>query len=263
MTITATILIVHAIAFALLVALAWWVMTHPEIVARGQDAAGKGMLTGCLGILIFAVAGAIGLSAAIITAVQWDSIAVLSRVAGLSPITLVVGTLLVGYLGMQVSRRRELDRRHREAMAIPAALIVDDDDAVESALYNAISPCFPGFEITLRSPGALYWQQQEWYPRLRLLMLGSDSLKISQGDLGEVIQEWVQSLCRRSEAFPVLLHARDITLAGDLAARLRAAGWTVEVIAAEGDDWVRTKWLPIAQQILQEQIRHRETPAPA
>jgi len=164
------------------------------------------------------------------------------------------------------ARDRRVKRDQAWAESVPAALIVDDDDGRFSKMYDAIKPSFRTLEISMRHPGALYWQQREWFPRLRLLMLGAEAMLKSEGQNGELTQDLFSDLCRKPREFPILVHALTADAAERVTSRLKTSGWTVHTVIAQahGEAWIESGWLDAAAPLLQAEMSRRpERPPPS
>jgi MFS family permease len=246
-----------SLAFFIPLGFAYLINKYPDLVAKGQDAAGRGMAIGCVSILLMAVSAVLALAAAITVGAAGPRASLPWRIVGVLPL---VGSLIAGFvvfLKIQMAKSRRIAREHQQAMSVPAALIVDDDDSRTSRLYNAIRPSFPTLEISLRHPGALYWQQQEWFPRLRLLMLSAEAMLVTEGQTGELTQDLLNAMCRAKPACPIVLHALSAAAAESITARLSKAGWIVHPVLAEGEDWIAARWRGIAAGVLKGELAKR------
>src|SRR5688500_16095078 len=86
---------------------ATWVMLHPESIAKGQDAAGKGMLAGCFGFLLFVVVAVLGIASAVLAVRSRASLGWPTLVIAWLPLFGLTAVLLIGFIATQVSRARE------------------------------------------------------------------------------------------------------------------------------------------------------------
>ncbi len=246
------------LAFFAPLVLTYTINKHPNLVAKGQDAAGRGMAVGCTSILLMIVSGGLALTGAIIVGARHKDIAVTWSIVGVLP---VVGSLIaafVVYTAAVVAKNRRIEQAYQEAMSIPAALIVDDDDARFSRLYDAIKPSFPTLEISMRHPGALYWQQREWFPRLRLLMISAEAMLVTDGQTGELTRDLLDAMCCTKPACPIVLHATTSAAAETIGTRLAQAGWVIHnVVTDGGDDWIAARWKDVAVSTLQQELEKR------
>ncbi len=257
---TEFLILLLTVAFIAPLVLTFLINKHPDLVAKGQDAAGRGMAVGCTSILLMTVSGALALADAITAGVAWDRLSWFWRVLGPLPAAVCVIAFFVIYTAAQVKKARQIDRQYQEAMAIPATLIVDMDDYRGLALYNALRPSFPTLEITSRQPGALLWQQREWFPRIRLLMMHAESLAETQGQPGEFARELMEAMCRTKPVCPIILHAGSAEAGHAIANRLTQAGWSVHTIVMDGPNWVESLWEPRAAAMLREEMKRRPAP---
>jgi len=244
----------HIVLFATLFWFVVWVMKNPHIIAKGQDAAGRGMMTGMVGCVIFFAALIVAISAAAIDINNWSRLHWVNRVLGLLPLGFIVLGAAVVKIQSVIQRERRAARDYAEAMAIPAALIVDVVDARESQMYNAIKPRFPTLEITMRQPGALFWQQAEWFPRVKLFMMNADAMAVTEGDDGKFARDLLAAFCKIKPTCPIVLHASYAAAAEAVGGALKTAGWRVEVVMIDGDDWVTTRWVDVASGMLAQQL---------
>ena len=247
-----------SLAFFAPLILAYAINKHPDLVAKRQDAAGRGMAVGCTSILLMIVSGVLAITDAIIVAVQHERIALAWGIVGVVP---VVGSLIAAfviYTNAVVAKNRRIERDYQEAMSIPAALIVDDDDVRFSRLYNAVKPSFPTLEISMRHPGALYWQQREWFPRLRLLMMSAEAMLVTEGQSGELTQDLLNAMCRAKPACPIVLHAVTASAAESIGGPLAKAGWVIHVVVTGGgDDWISARWKELVVSTLRQELEKR------
>lgn len=117
----------------------------------------------------------------------------------------------------------------------------------------------------MRHPGALYWQQDEWFPRLRLLMLGAEAMLKSEEQNGEITQDLFKNMCRQAGELPILLLSLTSDASEQVASRLIAAGWKVHAIIARdhGESWIESGWLAAAVPLLKAKMERRpERPPP-
>ncbi len=249
------------LAFFAPLILTYAINANPNLVAKGQDAAGRGMAVGCTSILLLIVSGVVALTDAIIVGARHKDIALAWNIVGVLPIIGSLVAAFAAYTAAVVAKNRRIERAYQEAMTIPAALIVDDNDVRFSQLYNAIKPSFPTLEISMRHPGALYWQQREWFPRLRLLMMSADAMANSEGQNGELTQDLLNAMCRTKPACPIVVHASTSAAADMMRARLTAAGWVVHPVAAGDEGWITDQWREVAARVLREELAKRPAPA--
>lgn len=256
------LILLLSVAFIGPLVLTFLINKHPDLIAKGQDAAGRGMAVGCTSILLMCVSGGLALADAITTGVAWDRLGWLWRILGPIPAAGSVIAFFVIYAAAQMRKAKQIDREYQEAMSIPATLIVDMDDYRGLALYNALRPSFPTLEITSRQPGALLWQQREWFPRIRLLMMHAESMAETQGQQGEFARELMEAMCRTKAVCPIILHAGSADAGHAIANRLTQAGWSVHTIVMDGPNWVETLWKPRAVPMLREEMKRRPAPKP-
>jgi hypothetical protein len=260
-----TVTLVLFMAFLFPLGMAWLINKHPNLVAKGQDAAGRGMAVGCTSIVLMIVSGALAIAAAVLVAIGHQRMAIGWNIVGVLPITGSFVAAFVIYTATIRARDRRARRDKAWADSVPGALIVDDDDARFSTMFDAIKPKFRTLEISMRHPGALYWQQGEWFPRLRLLMLGAEAMLKSEGQNGELTQDLFKDMCRRPGEFPILLHSLTSDASEQVASRLIAAGWKVHAIIARdhGESWIESGWLAAAVPLLKAEMERRpERPPP-
>jgi hypothetical protein len=218
---------------------AWWVAADPTLVARGQDAAGEGMFSGFVAAVGFLVAGALALAAAVLVAASWGELPWWARIVGLAP----AAAGLVAIAGaVRASRRRRARARadaYAARIAEPAGLVVEADDRVFLALYEALRPFIGDVELSCRHPLALVDQQRDWLPRASVLFVNGDALAAPDS------RELLDLLRRSPPRCPLVLH-------GGAAAEpaLRQTGWGVTVVPMDGPDWVASRWLPVARELM-------------
>jgi MFS family permease len=232
----------------------------PDAFTKGQDAAGRGMAIGCLSIVAAILSALIAVAAAIVVAARHENLSLAWRIVGLVPIAASITTGIVIFISIQVAKARRIDRDYQKAMSIPAALIVDDDDPRQSRLYNALRPSFPVLEISLRHPGALYWQQSEWFPRLRVLYLSADAMLVTAGDTGQMTQDLLAAMSRMKPACPIVLHATTNAAADAITAKLSKAGWSIHPVIIDSDTWIKDRWQALAVQLLKVELEKRPAP---
>ncbi len=254
------LILLLSVAFIAPLVLTYLINKHPNLIAKGQDAAGKGMAVGCTSILLMSLAAILALADAITAGVAWERIGWFWRILGPIPAAGMVITFFVVYTAAQIKKANRIQKQYEEAMAVPAALTVDMDDYRGLALYNALRPHFPTLEISSRQPGALLWQTREWFPRIRLLMMHAESLAETQGQNGEFATELMETMSRAKPVCPIVLHANSAAAAKPIADRLTKAGWTVHTIPMEGEDWITARWLPIALPALKAEMKRRPAP---
>jgi hypothetical protein len=256
------LILLLSIAFIAPLVLVYLINKNPNLIAKGQDAAGKGMAVGCTSILLLSLAAVLAIGDAITAGVAWDRIGWFWRVLGPLPAAGCVIAFVVIYTNIQLSKARRIERDYQEAMSIPAALIVDMDDYRFLALYNALRPSFETLEISSRQPGALLWQQREWFPRVRVLMMHADSLAQTQGQSGEFACELMSDMCRAKPVCPIILHASTAAAGQAISDRLTKAGWSVQTVVMEGEDWIASRWTRLATNTLKEEMSRRPGPKP-
>lgn len=258
-----TAIVLLTLAFPVPLGFAWLINKHPDLVAKGQDAAGRGMAVGCFSILLMIVSAVLAIADAIVIAAGHEHVRGWLKIVGLLPLTGSIIAAIVIYTQVVMAKNRRQQRDYEEAMAIPAALIVDDDDGRFGKMYDAMRPSFPTLEISMRHPGALFWQQREWWPRLRLLMLGAEAMAVTEGQTGEMTQDLMAAMGRMTPACPIVLHALDAKVAEAIGAKLREKGWKVETVVASGDGWIKEQWREVAVRMLREELNRRPEKRPA
>lgn len=240
------------------VGLAIVILKNPNLVAKGQDAAGKGMAVGCSVILLLSLAALIAVADVIVGARSWEGLGLAWRVVSVVPAAIGILAVIVSFVISKVARERRIRERYEAEMLVPAALIVDHDDGRFSALYNAISPHFKGLEISLRHPGALLWQQREWFPRLRLLMMSAEALSVTEGDVGEMARDLLRDMARSEPVCPIVLHAPTQAVADAISQRLPA--WRITTILMDDPHWIASRWVGIAREMLETELKARPAP---
>ncbi len=257
---TEFLILLLTIAFIAPLVLTYLINEHPNLIAKSQDAAGKGMAVGCTSILLVSLSAALALADAITAGVAWNRLGWFWRILGPIPAAGLIITFLVVYIAAQIKKANRIQEQYEEAMSVPAALTVDMDDYRGLALYNALRPHFPTLEISSRQPGALLWQTREWFPRIRLLMMHAESLAETEGQNGEFATELMETMSRAKPVCPIVLHTSTTAAAKPIADRLTKAGWTVHTIPMEGEDWITARWLPIALPALKAEMDRRPAP---
>lgn len=234
----------------LILAMVWAINKNPNLVAKGQDAAGRGMAVGCLSILMVSVVVLIGAMNAVL-AWKFTDPSVMMRIIGSAPLGVVLLLGAVAFILYQVQQSRAERERWEREMAVPLFVLIDTDDRVLSATYEALRTTYPTTDMNLRQPGAFHWQLAETLPRAKIICLCADvEPDPARPDLENDSKTVIEDLARCRAVCPVLLYSRDLERAEPLAAQLRSAGWTVEVVDAAGDNWIASRFLPQATELL-------------
>jgi hypothetical protein len=232
--------IVALAALAVLAAAgAWWVAADPTLVARGQDAAGQGMFGGFVAAVGFLAAGALALADAVLVATSWDDLPWWVRIVGLAPAAAGLAAVTGAVATSNRRRARARADAYAARIAEPAGLIVETDDRIFGALYDALRPFIGDVELSCRHPLALVDQQRDWLPRASVLFVNGDELAAPDA------RELLDLLRRSPPRCPLVLH-------GGAAAEpaLQQAGWAVTVVPMDGPDWVAARWLPVARELM-------------
>ncbi len=85
-------------------ALAAYFIRHPGALAKGQDAAGRGMAVGCTVAILGAISLVLSIVNAIVTAAANDPLDTITRVAGFGPLIAIVFTALGVYTVSQLRK---------------------------------------------------------------------------------------------------------------------------------------------------------------
>jgi hypothetical protein len=234
------------VALAVAIALAGvWVFNHPEIVAKGQDAAGKGMLTGCLGFLLLCITAVLGIVAAVIAVVKraelgWGT----EAIAWLPLFGLAAAGLTIQVL-VKVNQVRQEEAHQAKLARIPVFLLVEADDNHLQPMYHALRRHYEHVQMQqFYSPVALHWQQH-WLPRAKLIAIQADAT-VAGKDARPETAELVEDILYMHPAANVIFHAADPKDAEGYAAKLKHA----RVVSTSEPDWIETRWLPVALEML-------------
>ncbi len=237
------------------IAAAFWGASHPEIIAKGQDPAGKGMATGCFFILFMLMGGVVGVVNVILAWHFGGGASLLTRLGAALPLIALVVITVVSLVQWQVQAVRSDRREWEEKLKIPVLVIVELDDRRRTRMFEALRSRFPTVQQQLfPAPSTLEDQFNEWLPRTKLICMQADLAPPPEkaefwGDsrmLTEALTHYRPPVC------PVLLHATDAAACDAIAATIRAAGWDVHTVSAGGGDddaWIRETWLPKAVEL--------------
>jgi hypothetical protein len=243
---TAGIAIWCLVALAVVIALAGaWVMTHPDSITKGQDAAGKGMLAGCFGFMLFVVVAILGIVAAVLAVRGRAELGWPTLVVAWLPIFGLTVAILTGYIVSQVARAKDEEAREAEIRKIPVFLLVDADDYKGlSPMFNALQGHYPHVQQQLfKSPVALHWQQH-WLPRAKIIAIQADRM-VEGKDISAETAELIEDINFMNPGVDVLLHAADPRDAEPFLAELKHAK-----VIQSGEGWIEQRWLPAALEIL-------------
>jgi hypothetical protein len=248
-----------ALAGLAAIATAFWGMSHPEIIAKGQDPAGKGMATGCFGLMFFLLVTVLGVVDVVFAWGFGGDASWLTRLVSTLPLLAVAIVVIVSLVQWQVQAARSERAEWEEKLKIPVLVIVELDDARLSRMFEALQSAFPQVQQQLfPAPSALEDQFNEWLPRAKLICIQADLVPPpGKAEFWGDSKMLAEALTRyRPPACPILLHATDAAAMDSIAGTIRGAGWDVHTLVVGGDDaqWIHAVWLPKAVQLVSRSL---------
>jgi hypothetical protein len=232
-----------ALAFAAVVA------AFPRAFTRGQDAAGRAMAAGCLGILLWGVCAAVGVFSAAAAFLGGPAYSVPTRLAGWAPLAAaaaVAGGLAVS---IRVDRLRHRRRRRAERLAIPEYVVVTDSADEVMPLYHAVRTLDEVTETNVfEHPQALRWQFDDHLPRARVLAIKAwTTPRPGETDAADTSLLLARDLAEVPPTCPILLFGPDEAALDELE-RILSPAWRVTRLKTTGHDWMYTQWVPAMRQ---------------
>jgi hypothetical protein len=211
------------------------------------------MLAGCFGILLLSVTAVLGIIAAVVAVVRRAELGWATEVIAWLPVFGLVIAGLVIYVLTKLGQARHEEARQAKLAKIPVFLLVEADDKHLQPMYHALHRPYKHVQMQqFYSPVALHWQQH-WLPRARLIAIQADAT-VEGKDLRSETMELVDDIVYMNPAVHVIFHAADPADAEVYAAKLKYA----HVVKVEGADWITTRWLPVALEILAQYPQLKE-----
>lgn len=234
------------------------VVAFADVLTRGQDAAGKGMMVGCYGVVLFGVAAILGFLAIIFALRCWSEITIPTRIVACLPLLIclcIAGTMFVTE---QLRKARAAQRDFEERMQTPVYCGIVDDDTLCWQMYNAMQTHDEVTQTQLYAyPIALSDQRHEWFPRSRLIILGTDVQppKTERGFDSGNSELILNELLNTQPVCPVLIFGKDAKKVRDFAEKLFARGWSVKEVSSADADWLQTSFMPAFRSLVKEKKR--------
>jgi hypothetical protein len=152
----AAVIWVLAVAGLAAIAVAFWGMAHPEVIAKGQDPAGKGMATGCFFIAFMLIGALVGIVNVILARHFGGDASLFTRLTAALPVVVIAIITLISLVRWQVQSVRSDRREWEEQLQIPVLVIVELDDGRRTRMFEALRSAFPAVQQQLfGAPSAL------------------------------------------------------------------------------------------------------------
>jgi hypothetical protein len=225
---------------------AFWAATHPEIVGRGQDAAGKGMAAGCLGILFGFLGTVCAVIAGVLGYVWWENLDGVTRVSSFVPATVIaIGAMVTWGMAKNAKARRGIQTRKQERQSEAVVNLVHAEPEL-SRIFQALQKVQPTrWQQLWQSPEHFRWQFTNYVYRAAL-----NSIHITPEIAKDPELEIVLGMFEREEAVgAILLYGPDESAIAPIVSRLRKTKWPVGSVIISGEDWIERQWLPRALEM--------------
>jgi len=235
--------------------LAGLIVIHPNLVAKGQDPAGRGMAVGCTCILLWSLCTLLGMLTAGAAFFSGPHYHVATRIAGYVPLAISAGLVFFTWLTEVLRRSRSRRADYERRMAVPEYLVITDKSEEVSPLYNALRSLDETTETNVyEHPLALRHQFRDHLPRARLIALKAwTQPRPGETDLANTALLLARDLAEEKPCCPILLFGTDPAALDELEKILCPAWQVTRLLITDDPNWIRTQWLPAVKPFLLNQ----------